>query len=595
MPEDLDHRSRSSRRLAIAGLAVLAVVVIAVLVAIAAGGSSHSTATGPAPAAAVPSSTPLFAEAVVRPEGSLKTAAQAAGQTLAHQPDPYLRLLTALQTPGSGRLDFNSDLAPWLGPRAGIFLSAAGGAAGQPDISQLLSLITQGLLGGSATASAFPFGPHSAQGAIVLDTTNTSKASSFLDSQAKLAGAHATSYRGVALQSTAGGVAFALVDHYAVIGSEAGVHDVIDTTLGGSALAHAAGYTKLLAHSPSGTLAHVYVAPALPASTTTSASGGKSPGLSGLLGLLAGTRESNISVVPSAASITFDADALNSGAAAASGGLIASGAEGARAAGELPGEAWLAVGLGDAGATLGGDVQGLRALLSLVTSFGGAGPVEGAATLSLNGLLNGIFTPLSVLGAESAEAKREYQSWIGSAGVFGSGSGLLTLKAGVSIDSTNPALSRAAVPELAAALAKSGASVQHVSIPGAEASAAVALPGFPVNLTIADGKAANGQTKFVIGLSEPSVESVLKPASTLAQSAPYTTASAALGEGVKPSIVVDFPTFLGLLEGVGLTEEPAISKFVPYLRSLTTLAGGGKSLGEGVDRFGLVLGLQHAE
>jgi hypothetical protein len=595
MPEDLDHRSRSSRRFAIAAVVVLVVVVIAVIALIAGGGSSRSTATGPAPAAAVPASTPLFAEAVVRPEGSLKSAAQAAGQTLAHQPDPYLRLLTALQTPGSGRLDFGSDLASWLGPRAGIFVSAAGGASGQPDISQLLSLITKGLLGGSATASAFPFGAHGAQGAIVLDATNTSKAGSFLDSQAKLAGAHATSYRGIALQSTAGGVAFALVGHYAVIGSEAGVHDVIDTTLGGPALAHAAGYTKLLAHSPSGTLAHVYVAPATPASTTTSASGGESQGLSGLLGLLAGTRESNISVVPSAASITFDADALNSGAAAASGGLIASGAEGARAAGELPGEAWLAVGLGDAGATLGADVQGLRALLSLVTSFGGSGAVEGAATLSLNGLLKGIFTPLSVLGADSAEAKRDYQSWIGSAGVFGSGSGLLTLKAGVSIDSTNPALSRAAVPELAAALAKSGASVQHVSIPGAEASAAVALPGFPVNLTIADGKAANGQTKFVIGLSEPSVESVLKPTSTLAQSAPYTTASAALGEGVKPSIVVDFPTLLGLLEGVGLTEEPAISKFIPYLRSLTTLAGGGKSLGEGIDRFGLVLGLQHAE
>ena len=80
----------------------------------------------------------------------------------------------------------------------------------------------------------------------------------------------------------------------------------------------------------------------------------------------------------------------------------------------------------------------------------------------------------------------------------------------------------------------------------------------------------------------------------LAHSAPYTAASAALGEGVQPSLVVDFPTFLGLLEGVGLSEEPAISKFVPYLRSLTTLAGGGKSIGEGINRFGLVLGLQHA-
>ena len=43
-----------------------------------------------------------------------------------------------------------------------------------------------------------------------------------------------------------------------------------------------------------------------------------------------------------------------------------------------------------------------------MTSFGGPGAVEGAATLSLKGLLKGIFTPLSVLGADSAEAKRDY-------------------------------------------------------------------------------------------------------------------------------------------------------------------------------------------
>ena len=43
---------------------------------------------------------------------------------------------------------------------------------------------------------------------------------------------------------------------------------------------------------------------------------------------------------------------------------------------------------------------------------------------------------------------------------------------------------------------------------------------------------------------------------------------------------------------MGLSEEPTISKLVPYLRTLTTLAGGGKSLGAGVERLRLVLGLQ---
>ena len=50
-------------------------------------------------------------------------------------------------------------------------------------------------------------------------------------------------------------------------------------------------------------------------------------------------------------------------------------------------------------------------------------------------------------------------------------------------------------------------------------------------------------------------------------------------------MIVDFPTLLSLLEGVGLTEDPTIAPFVPYLRSLTTLAGGGTTLGGGVERF----------
>ena len=59
-------------------------------------------------------------------------------------------------------------------------------------------------------------------------------------------------------------------------------------------------------------------------------------------------------------------------------------------------------------------------------------------------------------------------------------------------------------------------------------------------------------------------------------------------------MVLDFPTVLTLLEGIGLTEDPTISKFVPYLRAISTLSGGGRELGSEVQRFRLVLGLAHA-
>lgn len=581
MPVHSDPRPDSRSRLA------TALLILTASAAMVGCGSSHSSGTATDPAAAVPASSPLFAGAIVRPTGSQKAAASGAGKALTRQADPYLHLLSALETPGSQPLDYSRDVAPWLGPNAGIFLSSLTSAE-ESKIGGLLSGLAKDLLGGSSSASAFPFAAGGVQGAIVLDTSNTGKASSFLESQAKLAGAHASSYRGVAYQATPEGTAFAVVHGLAVIGTVEGLQGVIDTTLGGPSLAHAGGYAKLLSVAPSGTLAHVYVNP------TASGVTGASRGSAGSLALLAGERQTNISFVPSASSIGLDFDDL--AVPGTSGGLLASAAEGAQAAGELPSESWLAVGLGNVGASLGGDVQGLRAIVSLAGSLGGSGaeaPASGA--LSLNGLLEAILKPLSVLGADSAEARHAFASWMGSAGIFASGSGLVDLKAGIVISSKNPSLSRAAVARLGELLRKSGASVQPVSITGAQAAVSVELSGLPVTLDVVDARAANGQTKFVIGLSEASVSAALNPSSTLASSAPYSAASTALGEGIRPSITVDFPTFLGLLEGLGLSEEPSISKLVPYLRNLTTLAGGGSSPAAGVQRLRIVAGLQHTE
>ncbi len=562
-------------------------LLLVVSAAMAGCGSSHSGGTATDPAGAVPASAPLYAGAIVRPTGSEKTAASAAGRTLTRQADPYLRLLTALQTPGSPPLDYGRDVAPWLGAEAGIFLSSVS-ASEESKIGGLLSLLARDLLGGTSAANAFPFAAHGVQGAIVMDTSDAGKARSFLESQAKLAGAHAASYRGVAYQLSPEGTAFALVDGLAVIGSVHGLQGVIDTTLGGPSLAHAAGYAKLLTVAPSGTLAHVYANPGASGGT------GAAQSASGLLAPLVGTRQTNISLVPSAGSIAVDFDALAS--PTASGGLLGSLAEGAQAAGELPSESWLAVGLGNVGASLGTDVQGLHGLVSLAGSLAGSG-TEAAppAGLNLNGLLEAILKPLSALGADSAEARRDFASWMGSAGIYASGTSLVDLKAGIVISSKNPGLSRAAVGELGALLRKSGASVQAVSIAGAQASVSVELNGLPVTLDLVDARAADGQTKFVIGLSEASVAAALNPSSTLSSSAPYSAASTVLGEGIRPSLSVDFPTFLGLLEGLGLTEEPTISKLVPYLRTLTTLSGGGKNLGGGVQRLRVVVGLQHTE
>ncbi len=578
-----------SARARFAGLLLRTAAAIAALSAIAAllagCGSSQSSGTDADPASVVPASAPLFAGATVRPSGSAKTAALAAGQALSSHSDPYLRLLQALQTPGSPALDYGRDVAPWLGPHAGIFLSSIESAG------PLASLLEQGLLGSTSSAGAFPFGAGGAQGAIVLDTSDAAKARSFLHSQAQHAGAHASAYRGVTYEISSGGVAFGLVDRFAVIGSESGMHGVIDTTLGGAPLTRASGYSTLLAAAPSEALAHLY------SDEQVSKTPAAKQGVSALLTLLSGPHQTNISLVPSASSVALDADALAGApeggahaAAGSAGGVLSSSAEGAQALGELPGDSWLAVGLGHAGATLGEDVAGLRELASL----GSSGPQAPASGFSVAGLLDALLTPLSALAANDAQARSDYASWMGSAGIFASGSSLLELKAAVVIDSSDAARSRAAVGKLAAQLRAAGSSVSPVSIAGTEAAVGVRVSGLPIELDIAAGHNSSGQAKFVLGLGEASVTAALSPSSAFSGSPAYRSAASALGEGIQPSLSLEFPTLLSMLEGAGLSEDPTISKFVPYLRNLTTLAGGGHGLGGGVERYRLVLGLRQA-
>ena len=558
-------------------------------------GSTASTGTAGDPATVVPATAPLYVGAEVRPEGSLKGAAAAVGKALSQEADPYLHLLAALQTPGSAKLSYASDVAPWLGGKAGLFLSSVSGATGA-EMTKLLPELMSSLAGGSVAAS-FPFSAGGLQGALVLDTSDAGKARSFLNAQAARAAAHASSYRGVSYEQGATGVVFAMVDRYAVIGTEAAVHSVIDTTLGGASLARAAGYSRLLAKAPSGAIGHVYANP--------TAYAGSPGGLTGLLALLAGGAEANLSLVPGASSLTVDIDTPGTGApgaadaTSAASALLYSGSQATKALGELPGESWLALGLGNLGLTLSADVKGLEGLSSLAGSLGTGTPAPSrppSSSISIKGLslksvLKGVLTPLAIMGADTATAKRVFRSWMGSAGIYASGSGLLELDGGVVIDSNNAALSRAAVPALAKALQQAGASVETLPTPGTEAAVTASVSGLPLLLVVAAGRDSAGQPRFVVGLGQSSVTAALNPSGTLASASTYRSAAQSLG--AQPNLIASVPTVLALLEGAGLSEEPAVARLLPLLRGVNSVTGGDESAGS-LKRFKLVLGLHEA-
>jgi hypothetical protein len=542
------------------------------------GSSSHDDGTEADPAIAVPAATPLYLGATVRPSGSQLQGALAAGKELTGQADPYLRLLAALQTPGSPKLDFKRDVASWLGPHVGVFLSSLASAG------PLIGLVQASLTGKSTgDASSFPFAEGHLDGAIVMDTSNSSGARAFLAGQAKLAGAKPKRYRGVSYEATADGLAFGLVGHFAVIGSESALRGVVDTDQGESSLAKQTSYATLVSKAPAQALAHLFVNPA-----AASAEDRKQPSSSGVLALVSGDRPANLSAIASSGSLSIDADTL--AANATSPGVLSGDPKAAQTLAELPGESWLGIGLGELGPNLSRDVEGLQSLASLA----GTGEGETPGTLSLQSLLSGLLTPLRTMGAGTAQTKRDYARWMGPASVFASGAGLLELKAAIVIASTDPTASRAAVGKLGAALRKQGDEVRTIVHPGVEAEIGARITGLPLELVIADGSASDGQTKFVLGLGEASVPEALEPSSTLSAAASYTAAAAALGESIKPSVMLDIPTLLSLLEGVGLTEGPSIAPFLPYLKAAGTLDGGGRELGGGIERFRIVLGLHQA-
>jgi hypothetical protein len=579
-PARADRRRRLLRGRAL-GAAVVAPVLVAALALAGCGGGS-SSGTNVDPASVVPASAPVFLGADVRPSGQEQKNALAVGTALTHRPDPYAQLAAVLQTPGSPPIEYSRDVAPWLGPHAGLFATSTSGAAA------LLPIAAQGLLGTTSSTAEFPFATGRLDGAIVLDTSDAGKARSFVEAQAAHAGAHATSYHGVSYKVTAAGVAFAIVDRFAVFGSDAGVRAVIDTAAGGSSLHASADYERLLSQSPPGTLAHLFTNPTAGGAAATAAAGS-----GGALSLFAGPRESNISLVPGSQALSVFADTRASGATGTPGGLLTASAEGTRAMEELPATSWLALGLGNVGHTLGADISGLGEVAALV---GLAGPPGSASsgTISVGGLVEGLLAPLKALASTQGQARRDLTSWMGSGGVFASGTGLLELQGAVVIESHNPAASREAVGKLAALLAHSGNATKKVSIPGTDAAAQVQVPGLPLQLYIANGQDASGGTKFVLGLGEASVTTALHPQGTFASAPANKLAAETLGEGITPNLVFDVTTLVGLLEGVGLAEDPAFAKIAPYAHAITRVVGGGHKIGGEVERYKLVIDLRPA-
>ena len=271
-----------------------------------------------------PADAPLFAEAVVRPEGDRKEALDSALSKLLATDDPGSFIVEQLDkalTADEADLTYEEDIEPWLGEQAGVFVETVG---------------------------------ENADGAVVIAATDPQAAERAI---AKAAAAdeepeRRRSYKGVEYLADRAGAA-GVVGDFVVIGDESAFRDAVDASTGQS-LAEAGDFKTQLDQAPDDRVGFVYADPRAivdalqkAGSVTEADVASAGPQLKALLG------------EPIVATVSATEDQLALQASAAAG--AASASADALLLRDFPDEAWLAFAVPDVGQTYARLLEQVRA------------------------------------------------------------------------------------------------------------------------------------------------------------------------------------------------------------------------------------------
>jgi hypothetical protein len=382
---------RPSRRL----LATAVVAVVAGAGGVA-GCASSGGSGGSDPAALVPASAPLYAEAVIGGDGQEQRDAQAALAKILRTTDPQGEIAKLFDR---GNVRFARDVEPWLGDRVG--------------------------------AAALSFGRRDGDKVVVADSRDDAQAEQALGRIAP--GAAKRTYRDVDYRvDTGSGKAAAVVDHRVVLGTENGLKAAIDASKGAS-LAEADGLKRSRATVRQERSGFLYLDVAGFLRQALAAAGGQTAQFAPFVEPLAQALPKTI-----AAALDAEPDLLRLDSATfGNGGSQPPAAGGADALAALPGDAWLGVGVGELG-------QRANGFLDRVSSGGGI------ASVGLQALLAQAQQGLGL------DIRRDLLGWMGDAGVYVAGTSDADRRAAVVIASKDPAASRRAVRALETLARRSG-------------------------------------------------------------------------------------------------------------------------------------------
>jgi hypothetical protein len=405
------------------------------------GGSSPST--GPDPATVTPADAPLFAEALVQPEGDRKQALDSALSKLLATDDPGAlvvdRVDEALADAGAG-LTYQDDIQPWLGERAGFFFQGS---------------------------------PQKTQGAAVIATNDAPAAQRAIDKAAVAdkEPERRRSYQGFDYLVDRGGTAAGLVGDFVVAGTERAFRDAVDASTGRS-LAESGDFRAQLDQAPDDRVAFAYADPRTILDVF-QRSGQLTPPTVASVGPRLGALLSQ----PVTASVSATSDQLAIQASAASGATPAP--QESPLLRDFPEDAWLAFAVTDAGRTYRSALDQVR---------GGAG--------SRYPLGSGL----------GFELLTQVARWAGDFGGFMAGTSLFGLSGALVLETSDQQASIRTLEQLRRELGNDSRLSVEPLTDSSDEGFSVSPAGVPISFTVVqhDGKVVAGLAASVEDVLSPS-------------------------------------------------------------------------------------------
>jgi hypothetical protein len=526
-------------------LTVLLAALVLALVLSACGGGDDSTTEvadlGPDPATMTPADAPIYGDVVIKPSGTMSEDLDSALSKLLGTDDPGGMLRDAIDSelssdPSNGGLTYTNDVEPWIGARAGGFLSD------------------------------YDVATKTGDGALVIAVTDPDAANAFIDKATALGTSSKPtdeSYQGVDYKYDATDDSAVGVDgDFLVAGTKQGFEDAVDAGAGDS-LADNPDATSARDDAPDNSLFSGYVDTAAAVDLIKSS------------GALSGAQlkqfENQISQYATGPVEFWGAAGPSTFAFGASSPAQSGAAAPSDLAASFPADSWLAF----ASAGVGEQIQ--SSIDQFKSSFQAALQAQGVSGLNADPLAQ-------IKKATGLDLSVDF-NWIGDAGGFVQGSSVLGLGAGLVLESTDDDAATAAIGKLQSALGHSNS----LQISPTDTGFSVQIAGAPVGAEVGlqDGK-------VVLAVGADTIDDVVSPSETLDGSDRFNAATDALGDGVTPSFFLDFAPVISLIESTGqATQDPDYQSAKPYLDALDYLVSGSKVDGDR-STASIVLGVKDA-